>query len=72
MKRVLSEGTPVAAGSYHSLLFVGFEDDASQPGEGRFLLRDSGSGREGEMSYAEAKTRLCDVFWIEVPLSEDK
>ncbi len=72
MKRVLTEGTPVAAGSYHSLLFVGFEDDASQPGGGRFLLRDSGSGREGEMSYEEAKTRLCDVFWLEVPPQEDR
>ena len=72
MRRILSQGVPVAAGSYHSLLFVGFEEDASQPGGGRFLLRDSGSGGEGEMTYAEAKTRLCDVFWIEVQPSEDK
>lgn len=72
VKRILTQGIPVAAGSYHSLLFVGFEDDASQPGGGRFLLRDSGSGHEGEMSFAEAKTRLCDVFWIEAQPQEKK
>ncbi len=66
-KAVLKSGWPVAAGSYHSLLFVGFEDDPALPGGGRFLVRDSGGGREQAMTYEAAAKRICDLFWVEMP-----
>lgn len=68
MKSVLARGWPVAMGSYHSILIVGFSDDAKLDGGGEFLLRDSGGGNEQTISYAAAKKRICDAFWVEAPL----
>jgi hypothetical protein len=64
-KQVLAKGWPVAAGSYHSILLVGYEDDPSLPGGGQFLVRDSGSRNEATLSYAAAKERMIDLFWAE-------
>ncbi len=64
-KAVLAKGWPVAAGSYHSILFVGYEDDPALPGGGRFLVRDSGGRNEETLSYAAAKERMIDLFWAE-------
>ena len=64
-KEVLAGGSPVAAGSYHSILFVGYMDDPALPGGGLFLVRDSGGGNEQTLMYAAAKERMCDLFWVE-------
>ena len=64
-KAVLRAGWPVCAGSYHSVLLVGYRDDPAIEGGGQFLIHDSGTGREGRMTYAEATGRLCDILWIE-------
>ena len=65
MKEVLGDGWPVAAGSYHSILFVGYGDDPALPGGGAFLVRDSGGHNEQTLTYAAAKERMCDLFWVE-------
>lgn len=65
IQRVLRAGWPVCAGSYHSVLIVAYRQDPALPGGGTFVIRDSGSGLEGTMSFEEARARLCDVLWIE-------
>jgi C1A family cysteine protease len=69
IKETLAAGHPVSAGSYHSILFVGYEDDESLPGGGRLFIADS-NRREREISYEKAKERFCDMFWVEVAPSE--
>jgi hypothetical protein len=64
-RKVLAGGHPVAAGSYHSILFVGYVNDPEAPGGGAFLVRDSGGGHYTEISYEEALGRFGDVFWVE-------
>ncbi len=64
IKTVLASGFPVSAGSYHSILFVGNEDNSSQPGGGRFLISDSNL-REIEISDDAAQRRFCDLLWGE-------
>jgi hypothetical protein len=44
IKTVLASGSPVLAGSPHSVLVVGYVDDQKNPGGGRFLIADSGTG----------------------------
>ena len=63
IKSVLASGYPVSAGSYHSVLLVGYEDDPKVPGSGRFLVADS-QGRERELTYQATKERMSDVFWV--------
>ncbi len=65
IKRVLAAGWPVAAGSDHSRLLVGYRDDATAPGGGVFSTKDSGVGRFDEVSYEFVKTRVADAFWVE-------
>lgn len=65
IKAALAKGWPVAAGSYHSILFVGYQDDPSLPGGGRFLVRDSGGGNEETLTYADTKARMCDLLWVQ-------
>jgi len=65
IKATLANGWPVAAGSYHSILFVGYTDDQNLEGGGQFLVRDSGGGNEQVLTYAAAKIRICDAFWVE-------
>ena len=67
IKTVLAKGWPAAAGSYHSILLVGYVDDPALEGGGKFLVRDSGGGNEQTLSYAAAKKRMNDVYWIEAP-----
>ena len=64
-REVLARGWPIAAGSYHSILFVGYTDDPALPGGGQFLVRDSGGDNEQALTYAAAKERMCDLFWVE-------
>jgi hypothetical protein len=65
MKSALAKGWLVAAGSDHSTLFVGDADDPNLEGGGQFLGRDSGGGNEQTLTYAAAKKRMCDAFWVE-------
>jgi hypothetical protein len=44
IKTVLAFGSPVLAGSPHNVLIVGYVDDKANPGGGRFLIADSGTG----------------------------
>lgn len=70
IKTVLAKGFPVAAGSHHSLLIVGYEDDSELPGGGRFFVADSGKGRFDVRTYAFVKKRMGDVYWVEVATPE--
>jgi C1A family cysteine protease len=67
VKSVLASGFPVSAGSYHSLLFVGYEDNASLPGGGRFIVADS-EGRERYLDYGATMKRMSDLFWVSASL----
>ncbi len=50
----------------HSVLLVGYQDDAQQPGGGVFIfLNSGGTGRIGLMPYAYAQSYLNDAAWIE-------
>jgi len=68
IKKTLRLGWPVCAGSFHSVLFVGYQDDKALPGGGRFFVHDSANLRHKPMHYAEARKRLCDLLWYEVDL----
>lgn len=63
IRRTLAAGWPVAGGSYHSVLFVGYRDEAD--GGGVLIARDSARAADVEIPYAEAIARFGDVFWIE-------
>lgn len=67
MKEVLRSGWPVCTGASHTVLVVGYADDPAQPSGGIFHTRDSGSGREGTLTYTDALARLCDLLWVEAP-----
>jgi papain like protease len=54
----------------HSVAFVGYEDDASKPGGGIFLIRNSwgpkwGNGGYGIISYAYVRAYLNDALWLQ-------
>lgn len=63
VKKVLATGVPVCAGSSHSVLFVGYDDEPSLAGGGRFLIADSNLV-EKDIDYEAAKARFNDVFWV--------
>lgn len=65
IQRVLATGYPVAAGSGHSRLLVGYKDDAAREGGGVFVTEDSALNRFDEVTYDFVKKQICDVFWIE-------
>ncbi len=65
IKRVLALGYPVAAGSGHSRLLVGYRDDLSLPGGGAFLTEDSALNRFDEVTYEFVTKDVADVYWIE-------
>ncbi len=65
IKRRLREGWPVAGGSYHSVLFIGYRDAVEDGTVGVLIARDSARVADIEISYEEALRRFGDVFWIE-------
>ncbi len=67
IKQVLAQGHPVAAGSSHSRLLVGYHDDPGEPGGGVFIARDSAAVRYTRLSYEYVKANLNDLFWVELP-----
>ncbi len=71
IKRVLAAGYPVAAGSGHSRLLVGYTDDAAQPGGGIFLTMDSALNRFDQVPYEFVRKQVADVFWVEAIMKPD-
>jgi len=65
-RSTLAAGWPVAAGSSHSRLLVGYVEDTTKPGGGVFWTIDSGLGGYGEVDYTFARTRINDAFTVEV------
>jgi len=50
----------------HSILLVGYREDAAQPGGGVFLFRNtSRQGRDGAMPFAYAKDYMNDAVWVD-------
>jgi hypothetical protein len=50
----------------HSVLLVGYRDDAAQPGGGIFLFRNTaGDGHDGSMPYAYAQAFMNDAAWVD-------
>jgi hypothetical protein len=67
IKQIIDRGWPVAAGSGHSLLLVGYEDDSTQPGGGRFIAANSGNGQFTFVTYESVRATVADLLWIEAP-----
>lgn len=65
IKETLAKGWPVAAGSDHSRLIVGYLDDDRYPGGGLFRTKDSQKDYFDSVTYEFATTKMDDVFWIE-------
>jgi hypothetical protein len=63
IKSTMAKGFPVGAGSYHSVLLVGYKDDPALDGGGAFLIADS-NRREKEITYKAARARFGDMFWV--------
>jgi hypothetical protein len=52
----------------HSVLLVGYRDDAKQAGGGVFIFRNTSSGGvDGMMTYEYARTYMNDALWIDAP-----
>jgi hypothetical protein len=65
IRRVLARGYPVAAGSGHSRLLVGYRDNPLAPGGGVFLTQDSALDRFDEVTYEFVRREVADAFWVE-------
>lgn len=58
---------PDAVRDGHSILLLGYRDDATQPGGGSFLFRNtSGPSRHAFMPYSYARQYMNDAVWIEL------
>ena len=63
---VLGMCGPDAVRDGHSVLLVGYRDDAAQPGGGVLVFRNSAhGGRDGYMPYAYARQYMNDAVWID-------
>lgn len=66
VEEVLQLCPPEAVRDGHSVLLVGYRDDAAQPGGGVFIFRNtSNGGRDGYMPYAYARAYMNDAAWID-------
>lgn len=66
VQQALVDGWPVAAGSGHSRLLVGYRNDPAAPGGGVFLTLDSALAAFAEVTAAYVKNELFDVFVVTV------
>lgn len=55
----------------HSVLLVGYRDDAAQAGGGTFSFRNSSSGKQSWMPYNYARAFMNDAVWIEAKNPRD-
>lgn len=62
----LAAGYPVAAGSAHSRLLVGYREDPAAPGGGTFLTLDSALAAFAEVTAEFVRTKVNDAFTVEV------
>ena len=62
----LAAGYPIAAGSAHSRLLVGYHGDPAAPGGGTFLTLDSALGAFAEVSAEFVRTQVNDAFVVEL------
>ncbi|OHB67743.1 MAG: hypothetical protein A2V70_06015 [Planctomycetes bacterium RBG_13_63_9] len=63
---VLEMAPPEGVRDGHSILLVGYRDEAAQPGGGGFLIRNSGKGlRDAAMTYEYVRTYMNDAVWID-------
>ena len=63
---VLQLCPPEAVRDGHSVLLVGYRDDATHPGGGVLIFRNtSNAGKDGFMPYAYARDYMNDAAWIE-------
>jgi len=63
---VLGMCPPEAVFDGHSVLIVGYREDASQPGGGVLIFRNTNNGgRDGFMPYAYARSYMNDAIWVE-------
>ncbi len=63
---VLQMCPPNSVRDGHSVLLVGYRDDASEPGGGVFLFRNtSHEGMDGAMPYAYARQYMNDAVWVD-------
>ncbi len=63
---ILQMCPPAAVYDGHSVLLVGYRDQADQPGGGVFLFRNSsGEGRDAGMPYAYAQAYTNDAAWVD-------
>lgn len=65
IKATLCRGYPVAFGSAHSVLLVGFKEDPKRPGGGDFFVRDSTEPDFVATTFEHVRTRPFDVFWVD-------
>jgi hypothetical protein len=66
MKKVIVTGWPLCAyGRDHSILVVGFQEDARMPGGGQFITRNSATRRYETIFFAASKTEFGSVLWID-------
>jgi len=69
---VLEMAPPEGVFDGHSVLIVGYRDDAEQAGGGTFLFRNSNNGgRDGWMTYEYARAYMNDAVWIDYKESDD-
>ena len=65
---VLQMRPPEGVFDGHSILLVGYRDDADQPGGGVFIFRNTNhDGRDGFMPYEYARAYMNDAVWIDSP-----
>ena len=63
---VLQMCPPDAVYDGHSVLLVGYRDNANQPGGGVFLFRNTNNGgQDGFMPYTYARAYVNDALWID-------
>jgi hypothetical protein len=63
---VLQMCTADAVRDGHSVLLVGYRDEAGQPGGGVFIFRNtSHDGLDGFMPYAYARLYVNDALWVD-------
>jgi len=63
--RCLAQGTPVAAGSAHSRLLVGYRRDEQAPGGGVFVTLDSALAAFAEVDAEFVRSKVNDAFVVE-------
>jgi hypothetical protein len=63
---VLRMCPPDAVRDGHSVLLVGYRQDAKLPGGGAFIFRNTaGAGHDGAMSYVYARAYMNDAVWVD-------